>query len=269
MNTSALSIRDLSVSFHDQFVVQNLNLRVEKGKTTAVVGESGSGKSVTALAVLGLLPKNAKVSGEINFENEQLLSLTLRRMRLIRGNKIAMIFQEPMTSLNPVFTIGEQIEEVVRLQKQSSRKAAKVKTHQLLEEVGIAVSRAHAYPHEFSGGMRQRVMIAMALANKPTLLIADEPTTALDATTARQIVALLVAAKQRREMSMLFISHDLGLVASVADQICVMRLGRLIENGVPNQVLREPTTAYTTALLACRPSILNRQDRLKSVPADL
>ena len=269
MNTPVLSIQDLSVSFHDQLVVQNLNLRVEKGKTTAIVGESGSGKSVTALAVLGLLPKTAKVTGEIHFENEQLLSLAHRRMRLIRGNKIAMIFQEPMTSLNPVFTVGEQIEDVVRVQKRTSRKASKVKTHQLLEEVGIDERRVHAYPHEFSGGMRQRVMIAMALANEPTLLIADEPTTALDATTARQIVALLIAAKRRREMSMLFISHDLGVVASVADQIYVMRFGHHIEHGTPKQVLYNPTTAYTKALLACRPSILNRQRRLKSVPDDL
>ena len=269
MNTSLLHIQDLTVSFDGQSVVQDLNLRVEKGKTTAIVGESGSGKSVTALAVLRLLPKYAKVVGNIYFENEQLHALTDKKMRLVRGNKIAMIFQEPMTSLNPVFTVGEQIEEVVRLQKRTSRKASKVKTQQLLEEVGIAERRVHAYPHEFSGGMRQRVMIAMALANEPTLLIADEPTTALDATTAMQIVALLIDAKRRREMSMLFISHDLGAVATVADQICVMRLGRLIEHGTPTQVLCEPTTAYTKALLACRPSILNRQRHLKSVPVDL
>ena len=180
-----------------------------------------------------------------------------------------MIFQEPMTSLNPVFTIGEQIEEVVRLPKRISRKNSKARTHQLLQEVGISETRLDAYPHEFSGGMRQRVMIAMALANEPLLLIADEPTTALDATTAKQIVALLSKAKQRREMSMLFISHDLSLVSTVADEICVMRSGRLIEKGTLHQVLHAPAEEYTKALLSCRPTITNRQLRLNSVPVDI
>ena len=204
----------------------------------------------------------------MHFENEQLLSLSEKKMRLIRGKKIAMIFQEPMTSLNPVFTVGEQLEEVIRIQKRISRRAARVKTRQLFQEVGISDSRVRAYPHEFSGGMRQRVMIAMAMANEPMLLIADEPTTALDATTARQIIALLIAAKERRGMSMLFISHDLSLVASIADEIAVMRSGRLVEHGRSEQVLSNPTMGYTQALLACRPSLTKRQHRLKSVPVN-
>ena len=239
------------------------------GKTTAIVGESGSGKSVTAMAVLGLLPTYATITGDIQFENKQLTDLSNKSFRSIRGNKIGMIFQEPMTSLNPVFTIGEQIEEVVRLRKRIARKNSKVRTQQLLQEVGISSRRSNAYPHEFSGGMRQRVMIAMALANEPSLLIADEPTTALDATTAKQIIALLSEAKQRREMSMLLISHDLSLVSSVANEICVMRSGRLIEHGRAKEVLCNPTTEYTSALLACRPSITKRQERLKTVPADI
>ena len=265
MKSTPLNIADLSVSFQKQNAVQNLNVRVKKGKTTALVGESGSGKSVTAMAVLGLLPGYATITGDIEFENQQLLALSNKSLRSIRGNKIGMIFQEPMTSLNPVFTIGEQIEEVVRLRKRISRKNSKARTHQLLQEVGISESRVNAYPHEFSGGMRQRVMIAMALANEPLLLIADEPTTALDATTAKQIVALLSEAKQRREMSMLFISHDLSLVSTVADEICVMRFGRLVEYGTAKEVLCNPTTEYTSELLACRPSITKRQGRLKTV----
>jgi len=269
VNTNQLNIEDLSVSFHHQMAVQNFNLRVEKGKTTAIVGESGSGKSVTAMAILGLLPNYATITGSIEFESEQFCTYSTKRLRSIRGNKIGMIFQEPMTSLNPVFTVGELLEEVVRLRKRISRKNSRSKTHLLLQEVGISERRVHAYPHEFSGGMRQRVMIAMALANEPSLLIADEPTTALDATTSKQIIALLHDAKQRREMSMLFISHDLSLVSTVADEICIMRSGQLVEHGTSKQVLCNPTTEYTSALLACRPSISHRQSRLKSVPTDI
>jgi len=269
MTTSQLHIHNLSVSFQGQSAVHHIDIYVEKGKTTAIVGESGSGKSVTALAVLGLLPKSATVTGEIRFEQEQLLSLPEKNLRHIRGKKIAMIFQEPMTSLNPVFTIGEQIEEVIRMHPRKSSRVARTKTLQLLQEVGIPKNRVHAYPHEFSGGMCQRVMIAIALANEPLLLIADEPTTALDATTSKQIIALLFAAKQRRNMSMLFISHDLRVVASVADNICVMRSGHIVESGKTARVLQQPTNEYTRALLACQPSMHNRQKRLPTVPMEL
>ena len=268
MNNAQLQIQDLCISFHNRVAVNQLSFNVEKGRTVALVGESGSGKSVTGLAILGLLPKHALVSGRIQFEDEQLLSLTKKKLQKIRGKKISMIFQEPMTSLNPVFTVGEQIEEVVRYHQCTSRKETRRKALLLFSEVGIEASRFHAHPHEFSGGMRQRVMIAMALANEPSLLIADEPTTALDATTAKQIIELLLAAKQRREMSMIFISHNLKLVGSISDEICVMRSGELFEKGETTKVLRKPKSEYTKALLACQPSIMSRQSRLETIPAN-
>ena len=268
MTDPHLNITDVSVSFSGKRAVNTVCIQVKKGKTTAIVGESGSGKSVTAMAVLGLLPKTATVTGSITFEKTKILSLSEQKLRSIRGKKISMIFQEPMTSLNPVFTIGEQIEEVIRLHQHISRKGVRNKSTQMLHEVGIAGDRIHCYPHEFSGGMRQRVMIAMALANTPSLLIADEPTTALDATTSRQIMKLLFEAKQRREMSMLFITHDLRLVGSIADDICVMRSGNLVESGNALQVLSEPQSEYTRSLIACQPSITRRKNRLKTVPAE-
>lgn len=266
MNIAQLQIQDVCISFQEQLAVNNISLDVQRGKTLAIVGESGSGKSVTGLAILGLLPKAATISGNIQFEGEQLLNCSSKRMKQIRGKKIAMIFQEPMSSLNPVFTIGEQIEEVVRCHQHSSRREAKRKTLLLLDEVGIKTNRFHSYPHEFSGGMRQRVMIAMAMANEPSLLISDEPTTALDATTAKQIIELLKDAIQRRGMSMIFITHDLHVVRSIADDVCVMRAGELVEAGRAINVLQHPQNEYTKALLACQPSIMNRKRRLATVP---
>jgi len=265
MSVNHLQIKNMNIAFNGERVANQINVSVKTGKTTAIVGESGSGKSITALSILGLLPKTAAVTGSISFENNEILSLPEKKMRQIRGKKISMIFQEPMTSLNPVFTIGEQIGEVVRLQQPISRKNVKDKTRQMLHEVGIAENRMHAYPHEFSGGMRQRVMIAMALANTPSLLIADEPTTALDATTSKQIMELLFEAKQRRGMSMLLISHNLTVVASIADDICVMKSGIIVESGSTHQVLNEPRDAYTRALLGCQPLISRREKRLKTI----
>jgi len=266
MTKSLLDIRDLCISFANTRVVDRLNLCVEQGSTTAIVGESGSGKSLTALSIMGLLPATATVQGEIFFHSQQLLAATKRQMRTIRGKKIAMIFQEPMTSLNPVFTIGEQIEEGIVFHQRLSKKNARARTIKIMEEVGIDPARRRAYPHEFSGGMRQRVMIAMALVNEPELLIADEPTTALDATTSKQIITLLIDAKECRKMSMLFISHDLKLVASVSDYVCVMRSGKCIEVGKTSEVLHSPSSSYTQALLACQPSFTNRTSRLQTVP---
>jgi ABC-type dipeptide/oligopeptide/nickel transport system ATPase component len=180
-----------------------------------------------------------------------------------------MIFQEPMTSLNPVFTIGELLSEVIQLQQRISKKTVLVNLNALLQEVGIDSSRRHAYPHEFSGGMRQRVMIAMALANKPSFLIADEPTTALDATTSKQIIQLLLTAKKNRGMSMLFISHDLRLVASISDEVYVIRSGVVVEHGTSDRVLQHPTNRYTQALLACQPLIANKIARLSTIPDDV
>ena len=258
-------IKGLCISFHGKIAVDRMCCSVSKGKTLAIVGESGSGKSVTALSILGLLPNYSKVEGEIIFGEEQLVGMSQSRLSHIRGGEIAMIFQEPMTSLNPVFTIGEQIEEVVRVHRSLSRKNVRNLTLESMEEVGLHRDRLGSYPHEFSGGMRQRVMIAMALVGEPSLLVADEPTTALDATTSKQIVELLMDIKSRRGMSMLFISHDLGLVSSIADDICVMRNGKNVESGDAKQILQNPKHAYTKALLACRPSLSVRKDRLMTI----
>ncbi len=255
MQQSILQINNVEITFGKQRVVEDISFSLERGKTLAIVGESGSGKSVTALAILGLLPPTAQVCGEILFEDLQLLNATPKQLRTVRGNSIAMIFQEPMTSLNPVFTIGEQIEEAVLLHRNVSRQKAKAMTLDVMEEVGLERIRFHAYPYEFSGGMRQRVMIAMALVCEPVLLIADEPTTALDATTSRQIMKILFDAKKRRDMSMLFISHDLHLVASIADTVCVMQHGAIVEKVAAHDVLQKPTHPYTKELIACVPTI--------------
>ena len=265
MKRNVLQISDMSVSFHGKMAVDNFCCAVTKGDTLAIVGESGSGKSVTALAILGLLPSYASVQGEIWFGQKQLVGMDRAGLRTIRGRKIAMIFQEPMTSLNPVFTIGEQIEEVVRLHRSISKKNVRQSMMTMMEEVGLPWDRAGSYPHEFSGGMRQRVMIAMALACEPSLLIADEPTTALDATTSKQIMDLLLDVKRRRGMSMLFISHDLGLVSEFADDICVMWNGKNVESGEASRILQNPSHVYTKALLACRPSLTSRKDRLQTI----
>jgi len=255
MKEILVEIKNLCVDFEKQRVVNHVFFSVRAGETLAIVGESGSGKSLTALAILGLLPPTASTHGSVLFEGENLLQVSQATLRSIRGKSIAMIFQEPMTSLNPVFTIGEQIEETVKLHRNVSRKNARDITLRALEEVGIHSKRCKAYPHEFSGGMRQRVMIAMALVCEPLLLIADEPTTALDATTSRQIMQLLIDIKTRRAMSMLFISHDLKLVASIADNVCVMHSGSFVEQGVAAEVLRQPTHPYTPELVSCLPSM--------------
>jgi len=266
MNQTILQIKNLSVSFHGKMAVERMCCAVTRATTLAIIGESGSGKSVTALAILGLLPPTASVCGEIWFGEKQLIGMTGASLRAIRGCEVAMIFQEPMTSLNPVFTIGEQIEEAVRIHRSLSRKNARMVTFATMEEVGLPHDRAGSYPHEFSGGMRQRVMIAMALACEPSLLIADEPTTALDATTSKQIIDLLLEVKRHRGMSMMYISHDLGSVSEIADDICVMRNGKHVESGDAKQILQNPTHEYTRALLACRPSLSVRTDRLKTIP---
>lgn len=255
MRKVLVETKNLCIDFEKHRVVNNVSFSVHTGETLAIVGESGSGKSLTALAILGLLPPTASAAGSIMFEAENLLQVTPTKLRSIRGKSIAMIFQEPMTSLNPVFTIGEQIEEAVKLHRDVSRKSARTITLSALEEVGIPSKRSKAYPHEFSGGMRQRVMIAMALVCEPILLIADEPTTALDTTTSRHIMQLLLEIKTRRAMSMLFISHDLKLVASIADNVCVMQNGSFVEQGVAVKVLRQPTHPYTQELVSCLPSI--------------
>ncbi len=265
MTAPLLDVRGLQVAFGTRAVLRRLNLQVQRGGTTALVGESGSGKSVTALAILGLLPPEACAKGAVLLEGEDLMAASASRMRSIRGSGIAMIFQEPMTSLNPVFTIGEQVSETIRAHSRVSRRAASQHACDALEEVGIDGGRAGSWPHEFSGGMRQRVMIAMALACGPRVLIADEPTTALDVTTAASIIDLLRDLQRRHSMGLLFITHDLPLAASVADDALVLRDGRVVEQGAAADVFGKPRDPYTAALIDCVPSLDRRVDRLPTV----
>ncbi|CAG1009826.1 MAG: ABC transporter ATP-binding protein [Rhizobiaceae bacterium] len=256
-----LSVQDLSVAFaqggRTSTAVDHVSFDIANGETVALVGESGSGKSVTALSVLKLLPYPAAShpSGRILFGGRDLLSLDDRGLRSVRGNKITMIFQEPMTSLNPLHTIRQQVGEVLKLHQGMGDRQAEARTLELLEEVGIRDprKRLEAYPHQLSGGQRQRVMIAMALANEPELLIADEPTTALDVTVQAQILELLDRLKDRKGMSMLFITHDLGIVRKIADRVCVMTHGHIVEAGPTKAIFDAPQHDYTRHLLASEP----------------
>ena len=235
--------------------VRGLSFAVQPGKTLALVGESGSGKSVTAASVLRLLPSSARIGGRILFNGRDLATATDREMRGIRGNRISMIFQEPMSSLNPLHTVERQVSEVLSVHRGLGRSAARARTLQLLKDVGLndAASRLDAFPHQLSGGQRQRVMIAMSLANEPDLLIADEPTTALDVTVQAQILELLKSLQARLGMAMLFITHDLGIVREVADDVCVMTEGEIVERGPTERIFAAPQHAYTKKLLAAEP----------------
>ncbi|MGQ2917272.1 MULTISPECIES: ABC transporter ATP-binding protein [Rhizobium] len=256
-----LSVRDLSVAFHQggatSVAVDQVSFDLMPGEVVALVGESGSGKSVTANSILKLLPYPAAShpSGKILFDGKDMLTLPERALRAVRGNDITMIFQEPMTSLNPLHTIERQIGEILELHQAITGAEARARTLELLLQVGIREpeKRLKAYPHELSGGQRQRVMIAMALANRPKLLIADEPTTALDVTVQAQILELLSDLKTRHGMSMLFITHDLGIVRKFADRVCVMTKGKIVETGTVEQVFTDPQHAYTRHLLAAEP----------------
>jgi microcin C transport system ATP-binding protein len=256
-----LSVRDLSIAFgrgnREVLAVDRISFDVGKGETVALVGESGSGKSVTALSVMKLLPYPAAhhPSGSIKFEGRELLSMPEQEIREVRGNDIAIIFQEPMTSLNPLHTIEKQIREILLLHHGLEGEASRTRVIELLSQVGIPdpAGRLGSYPHQLSGGQRQRVMIAMALANKPDLLIADEPTTALDVTVQAQILKLLKDTQTRLGMSMLFITHDLGIVRKLADRVCVMQRGKIVEQGPVERVFTAPEHPYTRALLAAEP----------------
>ncbi|MER9729071.1 ABC transporter ATP-binding protein [Mesorhizobium sp. M0217] len=261
MSELLLSVRDLSVAFtqggNESTAVDHISFDLAKGETVALVGESGSGKSVSALSVLKLLPypTASHPSGKILFQGADLLAMNEKQLRSVRGNKITMIFQEPMTSLNPLHTIEQQIVEILALHQGMGDRQAKARTLALLNEVGIREpeKRLNAYPHQLSGGQRQRVMIAMALANEPELLIADEPTTALDVTVQAQILELLAGLKSRKGMSMLFITHDLGIVRKIADRVCVMTKGKIVETGPTRDIFANPQHAYTKHLLAAEP----------------
>ena len=256
-----LEVADLSVAFRqgsrDTLAVDRVSFEIKKGETVALVGESGSGKSVTALSVLKLLPYPSAhhPSGSIRFKGQELLDLPEDKIRHVRGNDITIIFQEPMTSLNPLHTIEKQIGEILLLHQGLTGAAARTRTIELLTQVGIpeAETRLASYPHQLSGGQRQRVMIAMALANEPDLLIADEPTTALDVTVQAQILSLLKELQRRLGMAMLFITHDLGIVRKLADTVCVMKEGKIVETGPVERVFTAPEHPYTRALLAAEP----------------
>jgi len=261
MSDPLLSIRDLSVAFssggQQTLAVDRVSFDIGKGETMALVGESGSGKSVTALSILKLLPYPAAhhPSGTITFKGREILALSEREMRRVRGDNITIVFQEPMTSLNPLHTIEKQIGEILLLHRGLTGKAARARTLEVLTQVGIPdpQSRLASYPHQLSGGQRQRVMIAMALANEPDLLIADEPTTALDVTVQAQIIELLQDIQKRLGMSLLFITHDLGIVRKIAQKVCVMKEGKIVEKGAVERVFTAPEHPYTRALLAAEP----------------
>ncbi len=269
-----LEVRDLVVEFRTDRgllrAVDHTSFDIPRGKTLGIVGESGCGKSVTALSVMRLIadPPGRVLGGPIRYEGKNLLDMDEESMRKIRGNQISMIFQEPMTSLNPVFTTGEQVAEAVRLHQGKSRKEALQFAVEMFKLVGIPApeTRVHNYPHQMSGGMRQRVMIAMALACKPALLIADEPTTALDVTIQAQILELLRKLQEELGMSILLITHDLGVVAESCDQVIVMYAGRIVESSAASTLFSSPKHPYTQGLLRSVPGSEARGERLQEIP---
>lgn len=267
-----LRVQDLSVEFtggeQTVRVIDDLSFSLGKGETLGIVGESGSGKSVTSLAIMGLLPANtAKVAGHIFLQDEDLLALPARKMQDIRGSKLSMIFQEPMTSLNPIQTCGRQIMEAMFLHQKLNRSQAKEKAIELLRLCGIPdpEQRFREYPHQMSGGMRQRVMIAMALACQPSLLIADEPTTALDVTIQAQILELMKAIKQKQSMSIIMITHDLGIVADFCDRVLIFYTGQVVESAPVAQLFSQPLHPYTQGLIRALPKINEQADRLEAI----
>ncbi|HDG9831458.1 TPA: ABC transporter ATP-binding protein [Raoultella ornithinolytica] len=277
MSAPLITFRQLSVSFAAEKqrvrAVQEVSFAIHAGQTVGIVGESGCGKSVTAMALMGLLPPQAARidSGEILFDGQDLLRLKANPMADLRGNQLAMIFQEPMTALNPVLTIGEQLCEPLIRHRGETPKAAWLHATRLISEVGLARadSLMNSYPHQLSGGMLQRVMIAMALSCQPKLLIADEPTTALDVTVQAQILRLLRDRAQSRRMAMLLITHDLGVIAQMAEQVVVMYAGRVVESGPTAEILRHPQHPYTQGLIASRPVPGERRRRLYSIPGQV
>ncbi|EMQ0908522.1 ABC transporter ATP-binding protein [Raoultella ornithinolytica] len=277
MSAPLITFRQLSVSFAAEKqrvrAVQEVSFAIHAGQTVGIVGESGCGKSVTAMALMGLLPPQAARidSGEILFDGQDLLRLKANPMADLRGNQLAMIFQEPMTALNPVLTIGEQLCEPLIRHRGETPKAAWLHATRLISEVGLARadSLMNSYPHQLSGGMLQRVMIAMALSCQPKLLIADEPTTALDITVQAQILRLLRDRAQSRRMAMLLITHDLGVIAQMAEQVVVMYAGRVVESGPTAEILRHPQHPYTQGLIASRPVPGERRRRLYSIPGQV
>jgi peptide/nickel transport system ATP-binding protein len=264
--TPLLEVNDLSVGFDTNHgrstVVDGISFRIDRGKTLGVVGESGSGKSMTSLAIIGLLPKGARTSGSVTFKGEELLGRREQQMRRIRGDQIAMIFQDPLSSLNPYYTVGLQIEEAYLAHRGGGRKNARKVAIDAMRRVKIPDPdrRVDHYPHQFSGGMRQRVMIAMALSCEPDLIIADEPTTALDVTVQAQILELISMLQSATGAAMLFITHDLAVVSQIADAVHVLRNGKTMETGPTEQIFSRPENEYTRELLAAVPRIEDAVD---------
>ncbi|PTX64283.1 peptide/nickel transport system ATP-binding protein/oligopeptide transport system ATP-binding protein [Melghirimyces profundicolus] len=269
---SVLDIKNLKVGFHSDegFVqaVDGLDLQIGEGKTLGLVGESGCGKSVTSLSVMRLLPEKARISGEIGFLGEDLLQKDQKELERIRGDKISMIFQDPMTSLNPVLTIGEQIEEVIRYHQGGTKQEIRDRTLELMDLVKIPDSerRIREYPHQMSGGIRQRIMIAMAIACDPELLIADEPTTALDVTVQAQILALIRELQEKLNTAVLMISHDLGVISQVADDVAVMYAGQVVEWTTTEELFESPKHPYTQGLIRTIPRMDEQQGELEEIP---
>ncbi len=271
-NDMLLQVKDLRVYYTAGgeviHAVNGVSLGLRKGQTLGLVGETGAGKTTIAKSILRILPDPpAKIGGgEIYLEGQELLSLPEKKMQEIRGKKISMIFQDPMTALNPVFTVGEQIEEVISLHEKLSKAEAVKKTEQMLEMVGIPAERSGDYPHQFSGGMKQRVVIAMALACSPELILADEPTTALDVTIQAQILDMIKELKEKQNTSMILITHDLGVVAEVCDTVAVVYAGEIIESGSKADIFKNPTHPYTVGLFGSIPKLHEDVERLDSIP---
>lgn len=268
-----LSVEHLEVELPAQGgyvrVIDDVSFTIDKGEMVGLAGESGSGKTMTALAIMGLLPtRSPRATGRIVFEGTELLELSKRGRQTLRGSAMSMVFQEPMTSLHPAFTVGEQIAEVVRAHQNASRSAARSRAVEMLDIVGIpgARTRVKNYPYEFSGGMQQRVMIAMALACSPRLLIADEPTTALDVTVQAQIIELLKDLQRDFEMAVLFVTHDLGVLAQLAERMMVMYAGQVVENAAVRNALQHPRHPYTEALIRAAPQPALKGTRLPTIP---
>jgi oligopeptide/dipeptide ABC transporter ATP-binding protein len=267
-----LAVRDLTVTFPtadgDVHAVRGVNYALRRGEVLGIVGESGSGKSVTSLAVMGLLPKTARIQGSITFQGEELLGLSERKLMKVRGKQISMIFQDPMTSLNPVYKIGFQLEEAILAHNEIPKQQARKRALELLEIVGIPfpAKRIDQFPHEFSGGMRQRVVIAIAMANNPDVIIADEPTTALDVTVQAQVLESLRTAQRETGAAMVLITHDLGVVAGQADRVLVMYAGKPVEIGTVDDIYYHPRMPYTLGLLGSLPRLdVGRAERLTPI----
>ena len=269
MAENILKINDLTVSFGSKRVIDNISFSLEKGRVAALVGESGSGKTLTSLSILGLLPEEASIeNGEIIFKERNILGLNKEEIRKVRGKGISMVFQEPFTFLNPVMRIGTQLSEAVTSHESHSNSAIKDKVAELLNMVKLPQETAFSYPHELSGGMRQRIMMAMALASNPEILILDEPTTALDVSIQKHILDLVKEIQQKKNISILFITHDFSIVNMIADSVWVMKNGCIVESGEKDRVLKYPQHIYTKELISCIPILGDTRERLPELNSE-